>query len=79
MGLQQFIKKKLVKNSTVSDSTIISTMHQPGITVIFYVSHHAQNSRVQSNFVACEEEDRKQNKKNLKPFKPQTILVHAFQ
>ena len=76
MGLQQFIKKKLVKNSIISDSTIISTMHQPGITVIFYVSHHAQNSRVQSNFVACEEEDRK---KKLKPFKPQTILVHAFQ
>ena len=58
-------------------------MHQPGITVIFYVSHHAQNSRLQSHFLAFEEEDRKKNlekqKKKRKPFKPQTVLVHAFQ
>ena len=40
-------------------------MHQPGITVIFYVSHHAQNSRVQSNFLACEEEDRKKKTKTV--------------
>ena len=35
-------------------------MNQQGITVIFYVSHHAQN-RVQSKFLAFEQEDRKQN------------------
>lgn len=53
-------------------------MNQTGITVIFYVSHHAQNSRVQSQFLVFEQEDGKQNKK-LKLFKPQTVLVHEFQ
>lgn len=58
-------------------------MNQPGITVNFYVSHHAQNSRVQSQFLVFEQEDRKQNlekqNKKLKLFKPQTVLVHEFQ
>ena len=39
-------------------------MNQTGITVIFYVSHHAQNSRVESQFLVFEQEDRKQNLEN---------------